>query len=85
MKTDADIDALLLASMAPHIARVSRRILGYPEGNLICAMCGATNASHNRQRSNYHDSDNMVTLCPSCQQETDEYYDELWNEYYSGR
>lgn len=71
--------------LAPHIARTERHLNGNPEGNLKCKSCGANNASKNRQRTNYHNSDNMNTLCPSCQQAADEYWDELWEEYYRGQ
>ena len=76
------VDDLKISLLAPHFARYSRKAFGCPEGNLVCQVCGATNASRNRQRSSYHDSDNMATLCPACQKEADEYYDELWSEYY---
>jgi hypothetical protein len=61
---DDKIAEMLENARAPHAARVLRKIKGAPEGNLKCDMCDATNASRNRQRSAYPDSDNMATLCP---------------------
>lgn len=65
---------------APHAARAYRRLNGSPNGTLKCEQCGAMNASKNRQRTAYHNSDNMATLCPKCQDAADEYWDALWEE-----
>lgn len=78
------IDKLYLDALAPHIAREDRRVNGYQEGSLICSNCGANNASENRQRTAYVNSDNMDVLCPNCQKEADEYWDDMWSDFYSG-
>jgi len=70
----------ILKSLAPHFARAKRKIEDYQEGNLVCEYCGNNKASKNRQRTAYPNSDNMATLCPECQKEADEYWDEMWNE-----
>jgi hypothetical protein len=55
-------------------------------GNLICDRCGIRNARKNRQRTSYHDDEsNWANLCPSCQEEADEHWEEMWEEYYSSR
>ncbi len=37
------------------------------------------------QRTMYEkEEDNWVTLCESCKEENDEYWDEMWKEYYRG-
>ena len=82
--TDQKLNNLLQEAMSPHLARTARKIHGCPEGELICQYCGATNASKNRQMTAYHNSDNMATLCPACQQEADEYWEEMWSGYYHG-
>jgi len=68
----------------PHLESAKRKALGCPEGELVCQVCGAKNASRNRQRTAYVNSDNTATLCPKCQNETDEYWTDQWNDYYSG-
>ena len=83
--TDAEKELAqrLLETQAPHIARHIRAVHGSPEGDLECQRCGAKNASNNRQRTAYVNSDNMCTLCPTCQDEADEYWDDMWSDYYS--
>lgn len=82
--TDKELNQIAVQHLAPHINRVARKIKGSPKGNLICQACGAKNASRNRQRTAYVDDEkNFSTLCPRCQDENDEYWDERWNEYYS--
>ena len=73
----------LIKCMSPHIARTLRKLNGYTIGDLKCERCGSESASRNRQRTAYHDSDNMATYCPICQEEADEYWDEQWADYYS--
>jgi len=66
-------------AMLPHIVRFIRKYKGYPEGDLICTVCGCANASRNRQRTAYVDDElNYAILCPQCQAEADEYWDEMW-------
>lgn len=84
MNDKCNVDKLLYEYRAPHAASIERKILGCPEGNLKCQMCGEMKASHNRQRTAYHDSDNMADLCPGCQKEADDHWDEMWDEYYHG-
>lgn len=51
---------------------------------LVCVYCGSLNASNNRQKTEYHNEcDNMKVLCPDCQREEDEYWDDMWVDYYS--
>lgn len=50
-----------------------------------CTRCGVPNAERRRQRTQYvDDTSNWVTLCPSCHEENDAYWDEMWAEYYAG-
>lgn len=79
---DKKLAKMFFDACAPHIARYKRKNEGYLSGTLQCTRCSATNASRNRQRTAYVDCDNMETLCPKCQKEADEYWDEMWNEYY---
>ena len=73
-----ELIARAVNSMNPHLAREERRKNGCPEGDLVCDHCGAKNASKNRQRTAYSNTDNMATLCPRCQWEEDEYWDDMW-------
>lgn len=41
------------------------------------------NASKNRQKTAYVNSDNTAILCPQCQEVADEYWDDMWDQYYS--
>ncbi len=84
MKND-DINKLRKEAFIPHLAREIRRQKGYLSGDLVCQICGATNASKNRQRTAYVNSDNTAILCPKCQKEADEYWDNMWDEYYSSQ
>ncbi len=86
MANTDDLENLRLKMALPHIAAASRRVLGYKEGSLKCEHCGAMTASRNRQRTAYeNDESNFATLCPTCQREADEYWSEMWNEYYRDR
>ena len=76
-------DPARIELMLPHMARAIRKVQGSPQGTLKCSGCGATNASNNRQRTMFPDSDNMAVLCPTCQDEADKHWDDLWEEYYS--
>lgn len=51
-----------------------------------CQRCRRFGAETYRQRTRYdNDADNIVTLCPLCKSENDEYWDERWSEiYYNG-
>lgn len=50
-----------------------------------CQRCACRGAVTYRQRTRYtRDEDNIVTLCPSCQEENDAYWDDMWSDYYSG-
>lgn len=73
------IEEMFADSVIPHLARYDRKVNGYVAGTLECEHCGSKTASRNRQRSAYVDSDNMRTLCPDCQKDMDEYYDDLWS------
>lgn len=51
----------------------------------LCEKCGRGNAITYRQHTFYQNKDdNYVTLCPICKIENDEYWDEMWKDYYSG-
>jgi hypothetical protein len=76
---DIDIEKMMIDAILPHVARHERKVNGYPEGNLKCEGCGSMTASRNRQRTAYVDSDNMATLCPECQREADQYWDDMWS------
>lgn len=57
----------------------------YPK--LICEKC--QEFSHRvivyHQRTSYENiEDNYATLCPDCKQENDEYWNDMWIEYYRG-
>ena len=48
-----------------------------------CNRCGKPNAITYHQRTMYvNEEDNWVTLCELCKEENDEYWDEMWKEYY---
>ena len=50
-----------------------------------CQHCGCFGAKRQHQNTAYCDEDsNYLTLCKDCQQEADNYYDELWTDYYNG-
>ena len=57
----------------------------YPE--LECSFCGikSDEVVCYRQHTSYeHIEDNYVTACSLCKKQNDEYWDEMWKEYYSG-
>jgi DNA-directed RNA polymerase subunit M/transcription elongation factor TFIIS len=48
--------------------------------------CKNTNAKYRLQHTAYADENsNWKYLCPDCQNESNEYWDEQWKEYYAGR
>lgn len=51
-----------------------------------CQRCGVFGAETYRQRTRYqNDEENIVTLCPRCREENDEYWNDRWSEiYYNG-
>jgi len=77
-----DYKKMLYDAFAPHFSAFVRKTKGCPEGTLKCEDCGAMNASKNRQRTAYVDSDNTRVLCPRCQEEADRYWNEMWEEHY---
>ncbi len=53
---------------------------------LQCECCGCSGAKRRRQNTAYVNKEsNYATLCDSCQKEADAYWEERWQEYYSGR
>ena len=61
---------------------IVRRLFGY------CPGCGRwfKYPRRRRQSTQYHDEEsNYVTCCSDCFEEVEEYWAELWDEYYSGR
>jgi hypothetical protein len=52
---------------------------------VICQCCGIDGATRNRQKTAYVDDElNFAGLCPECQVEADEEWQEKWDEYYAG-
>jgi hypothetical protein len=50
-----------------------------------CERCGKEDSEKYRQNTFYeNEDDNWVTLCEYCRKENDEYWEEMWREYYSG-
>ena len=54
---------------------------------LVCTMCGTTEnvKMHRRNTQFYEDDLNYLIACDSCIQQDNEYYQELWDEYYYSR
>lgn len=79
-----DLHEYYIQGLTPHITTAIRELEGYEQsGNLICARCGVRNARRNRQCTNYCDDErNWDTLCPICQEDSDEYWKGMWKEYY---
>ena len=51
-----------------------------------CDRCDSLDATRRQQRTAYVDEEsNFATLCPQCQELEDEFWDEMWSEYYAGR
>ena len=49
-----------------------------------CQICGKEGAENRRQITAYaDDKQNFATLCDGCQEETNEYWQDQWNDYYS--
>jgi hypothetical protein len=49
-----------------------------------CQRCGSPGAITYEQRTRYVDHKlNIVTLCPICKEENDDYWDERWEDFYS--
>ncbi len=62
--------------------RLFRKIFGY------CDMCQAYFVYPKRRRMNtqYNDEkSNYCTVCKSCFNEIEEYWNDRWQEYYAGR
>lgn len=56
-------------------------MLGVP----LCSMCYRYGKVR-RQRTSYHDDKlNFERYCPKHQKQADEYWDDMWNEYYNSR
>lgn len=59
------------------------KIFGY------CPMCGCwfcRGVKRRRQNTAYEDEEsNYVTVCPTCFEEIEEYWDERWADYNSSR
>lgn len=51
-----------------------------------CERCGKSNNVVTYYQRTFYEKkeDNIVTLCERCREENDAYWDEMWNEYYSG-
>ena len=50
-----------------------------------CQCCGEEGAMDRRQRTAYVDDDflNFAVLCDACQVETHEYWQDMWDDYYT--
>lgn len=47
--------------------------------------CQSMDATRTRQNTKYvEEESNWNTLCEECQKETDEYWADMWSDYYSG-
>lgn len=71
----------------PYLLLKLREHEGYSNlGTEICMDCGCGNATRNRQLTEYTDEeDNFCTLCPDCQKRADEYWNDMWDMYYSSQ
>ena len=79
-------DSFDVAHLNPFLVIALRKKLGFEEGCKICKRCGSSNATTSRQMTKYaDDNDNFVTLCPTCQEEADEYWKDMWIEYYNSQ
>lgn len=57
---------------------------GRREPVIRCEVCGAPGAERRHQMTAYVNKEsNYKTLCGDCQDEADEYWKDMWNEYYS--
>jgi coenzyme F420-reducing hydrogenase beta subunit len=53
---------------------------------LNCQHCGSATAVRRRQNTMYEDEEsNFATLCVECQDEADEHWQDMWNDYYSSQ
>lgn len=51
----------------------------------LCTRCGHTGAVRYHQNTRYvEEESNWVTLCPDCRKENDEYWNDMWADYYRG-
>lgn len=49
-----------------------------------CDHCNLLGGERYRQNTQYVEEDrNWVTLCPKCRKENDEYWSQMWSDYYS--
>ena len=56
-----------------------------PARLLSCQKCGDIKAEKRRQLTAYaNDKLNFAVLCDECQGETNEYWQEQWDDYYGG-
>lgn len=90
MKNKKELNKLhdeIIKTIIPHATAQLRQIEGYDTpGNLKCSRCKRPGAKRNRQRTSYVDEEsNWATLCPDCQEEADEYWKGMWEDYYSSR
>jgi hypothetical protein len=53
------------------------------KNKIKCQWCGEEGAERRRQRTAYvNDERNFAILCDECQEESHEYWSDMWNEYY---
>jgi len=63
----------------------SRVLDAIEDGSLECICCGNNNATNRLQNTRYEEeSRNWCVLCPTCQESQDEYWSDMWFDYYSG-
>jgi len=55
--------------------------------SLVCQHCQNKRKSVRKTRQNtkyVNEESNFVTLCYTCRKENDDYWEDMWNDYYSG-
>jgi len=54
--------------------------------DVLCQACNKPGAKKRRQNTAYVDDEaNFSILCDDCQQQADEYWKDMWDEYYASR
>lgn len=62
----------------------TRLLRWFIRGNTRCERCNRFGAETYHQHTCYVDYDsNIVTLCPECREENDQYWADMWSDYYS--
>lgn len=56
--------------------------------NMICHKCEQEDPTTIRRRQNtayVHEESNWITVCDTCFEDVEEYWKEMWEQYYGGR